>query len=488
MNRIRDVFRTRQATAPPVEYTPLEPENGELEEEDGGYDPPSMTSSTVLLSPRGNKTFLGGQQQRVSWFDYSVFLVLGVAMLWAWNCFLAAAAYFQMRFKDNKAILDTFQSSIMTVSTGATLLTTLFLSRLQKGAHYPRRIKIALIINSVVFILFALSTVWFTNISAGLYLSFTLLMVLGTAVSAGFFQNGLFAYVGSFDPIYTQGVMAGQGVAGVLPSIAQMVAVLAIPPRKDTENQEGGDDSTSASSKSAFVYFLTATVVSALALGLFFILVARHKERFHRSNHQTTATVEDNDQQLETNLNEPKETLSLLDLVKRLPLPAYTIFFTFALTMVFPVFTQATLSVNYPPAESSSSSSSVLSRPEVFIPFSFLVWNSGDLLGRIASGFPTLACTNPTILAIASTARVVYLPLYLMGNIKGRGAKVKSDFFYELVQFTFGLSNGYVGSNTMMVGPQLVVEEESAAAGGFMGLCLVAGLAVGSLASFLLGV
>ncbi|RVD85749.1 uncharacterized protein DFL_004057 [Arthrobotrys flagrans] len=466
MDRIRDIFHTRESTAP-VDYTPLEPENGEPDEADAGYDPPSMTSSAVLLSPRGNKTFSGAQQ--MSWFDYSVFLVLGVAMLWAWNCFLAAAAYFQMRFKDNKAILDTFQSSIMTVSTGATLITTLTLSYLQKSAHYPRRIIIALIINSVVFILFALSTVSFTDISAGVYLAFTLLMVLGTAVSAGFFQNGLFAYVGCFDPIYTQGVMSGQGVAGVLPSIAQMVAVLAIPP-KSPESQ--GDKTASASPKSAFVYFLTATAVSCVALFLFFILVSRHKERFHRSNHRSADEPE---------ANEPKEILSLLDLIKRLPLPAYTIFFNFALTMVFPVFTQATLSVNPP-------SSSVLSRPEVFIPFSFLIWNTGDLIGRVICGFPRIACTNPTTLAIAATVRVVYIPLYWLGNIKGRGAKVQSDFFYELVQFTFGLTNGYVGSNTMMLGPQLVPEEESAAAGGFMGLCLVAGLAVGSAASFLLSV
>ncbi|KAK6519640.1 hypothetical protein TWF281_003464 [Arthrobotrys megalospora] len=469
MDRIRDIFRTRQSTAP-VDYTPLEGENGELDDADAGYDPPSMTSSTVLLSPRGAKTFHGAQ--RISWFDYSVFLVLGVAMLWAWNCFLAAAAYFQMRFKDNKAILDTFQSSIMTVSTAATLVTTLALSHLQKSAHYPRRITIALIINSVVFVLLALSTVWFTGISAGVYLAFTLLMVLGTAVSAGFFQNGLFAYVGGFDPIYTQGVMSGQGVAGVLPSIAQMIAVLVIPP-KAQENQE--DKTASASPKSAFLYFLTATVVSCAALFLFLILVSRHKERFHRSNHHTA------DELTEPEANEPKETLSLLTLIKKLPLPAYTIFFNFALTMVFPVFTQATLSVNPP-------SSSLLSRPEIFIPFSFLIWNTGDLIGRVVCGFPSIACTNPTILAIAATARTVYIPLYWLGNIKGRGAKVQSDFFYELVQFTFGLTNGYVGSNTMMLGPQLVPEEESAAAGGFMGLCLVAGLAAGSAASFLLNV
>ncbi|KAK6543910.1 hypothetical protein TWF694_000629 [Orbilia ellipsospora] len=471
MDRIREVFRTRKlGSTAPVEYTPLEGEVGDLDGDvDAAYDPPSMTSSTVLLSPRTNRAF--ADSQPISLFDYVVFLVLGVAMLWAWNCFLAAAAYFQMRFRNNKAILDTFQSSIMTVSTATTLILTLTLSHMQRSAHYPYRITCALVINMVVFILLALSTILFTDISAGVYLAFTLLMVLGTAVSAGFFQNGLLSYVAGFAPIYSQAMMSGQGVAGVLPAIAQMISVLAIPP-KSHESQD--DKAATASPKSAFVYFLAATVVSGVALLFFTIHLNRHNDKNH-SNHPVA------DGLAESDALPPKKNLSLWQLLKKLPLTGYTVFFTFALTMVFPVFTQATFSVN-------SSPSSVFSRPDVFIPFSFLVWNSGDLIGRVVCGFPRIACTNPTILAMASTARLVYIPLYFLCNIKGGGAKVNSDFFYELVQFTFGLTNGYVGSNAIMLAPRLVSEDESQAAGGFMGLCLVAGLAAGSVSSFLLRV
>ncbi|KAF3915387.1 hypothetical protein AA313_de0207472 [Arthrobotrys entomopaga] len=474
MDRIREVFRTRKAdSTPPVEYTPLEGEAGDLDGDvDAAYDPPSMTSSTVLLSPRASRAF--ADSRPVSRFDYLVFLTLGVAMLWAWNCFLAAAAYFQMRFRNNKAILDTFQSSIMTVSTATTLILTLTLSHMQRSAHYPYRITCALVINIVVFILLALSTILFTDASAGVYLAFTLLMVLGTAVSAGFFQNGLLSYVAGFAPIYSQAMMSGQGVAGVLPAIAQMISVLVIPPKS---HEEQDDKAASASPKSAFVYFLAATVVSGAAL-LFFTI---HLNRHHHNNNKTHSSHPVADGLAESDDLTPKKNISLWQLLKKLPLTAYTVFFTFALTMIFPVFTQATFSVN-------SSPSSVFSRPDVFIPFSFLVWNSGDLIGRVVCGFPRIACTNPTILAIASTARLVYLPLYFLCNIKGGGAKVNSDLFYEFVQFTFGLTNGYVGSNAIMLAPSLVSEDESQAAGGFMGLCLVAGLAAGSVSSFLLRV
>ncbi|KAK6341196.1 hypothetical protein TWF696_008283 [Orbilia brochopaga] len=486
MDGILSFLRNGSRSKRSVNYTPL---GGEHDGADAelDQDPPSMTSSTELLPPREDRDF-DSVRRPIMWFDYTVFLVLGVAMLWAWNCFLAAAAYFQGRFRDNKTILDTFQSSIMTVSTVTTLLTTLALSHLQRTAHYPRRITCALIINIVVFILLALSTILFTGISAGAYLAFTLVMVLSTAMAAGFFQNGLFAYVGPFGPIYAQAVMAGQGVAGVLPAIAQMISVLAIPPRapeeERSESQQGPTKPPEASPKSAFAYFLTATAVSGAALFLFFILMSRHnatdKEARDQPNGGGGSSHPIVDELAEPDaIREPRKHTSLLTLLRKLPLPAFTIFFTFALTMVFPVFTQAILSVNPP-------STSVVTRPEVFIPFAFLVWNLGDLLGRVVCGVPGVVCRNPQLLAAGAAARVLWIPLYLLCNVKGRGARVDSDWFYWVVQVTFGVTNGYIGSSTMMLGPTLVEEEEVAAAGGFMGLCLVAGLAAGSAASFLL--
>ena len=62
---------------------------------------------------------------------------------------------------------------------------------------------------------------------------------------------------------------------------------------------------------------------------------------------------------------------------------------------------------------------------------------------------------------------------------------VESDLFYLLlVQFPFGLTNGWLGASSMMAAGEWVAEGEREAAGGFMGLCLVAGLAVGSVLSF----
>jgi equilibrative nucleoside transporter 1/2/3 len=90
------------------------------------------------------------------------------------------------------------------------------------------------------------------------------------------------------------------------------------------------------------------------------------------------------------------------------------------------------------------------------------------------------------LLFLLAIARLAFIPLYLLCNIGGRGSAISSDFFYLfVVQIFFGVSNGYIGSNCMMGFVEWVDPEEREAAGGFMSLCLVAGLTAGSFLSFL---
>ncbi|KAA6411420.1 MAG: nucleoside transporter family [Lasallia pustulata] len=149
--------------------------------------------------------------------------------------------------------------------------------------------------------------------------------------------------------------------------------------------------------------------------------------------------------------------------------------------MVFPVFTQEILSVR-PAADAPP-----LLQPACFIPLAFMFWNAGDLAGRLLTLLPTLSLVRyPQALFAMALARLGFIPLYLLCNIRGRGAVVGSDAFYlVVVQFLFGATNGYLGSSCMMGAAEWVEVEEREAAGGFMGLMLVGGLTTGSLLSFL---
>lgn len=401
------------------------------------------------------------------------------------NMFLAAAPYFQRRFESSDWLLTHFQSAIISVSTVTNLGSVIVLTKLQSRASYPKRIASSLVVNNICFTLLALSTVFFRHVSADSYFAFLMLMVFAASLATGLSQNGVFAFVSGFGrEEYTQAIMTGQAIAGVLPCIArksprfyqqighadqelEIVSVLSVP-QKDAEDAP-------ESSVSAFSYFLTATAVSTLALSAFLYLVRRHSlhgEITHAAEDRNGAEQED----------PPKrKVVGFWTLCKKLRWLATAVFLCFAVTMVFPVFTQAILSVQDP------STAPRLFQRASFIPLAFLLWNAGDLVGRLLTLMPQLRLTQyPRFLFTFSLLRLVFIPLYLLCNVRGRGAAVESDAFYLIiVQFLFGLSNGWLGSNCMMGAVEWVDVDEREAAGGFMGLMLVAGLTVGSLLSFL---
>ncbi|KAL2007704.1 hypothetical protein VTN00DRAFT_7686 [Thermoascus crustaceus] len=405
-------------------------------------------------------------ESRFSLLEYSIFFLLGIAMLWAWNMFLAAAPYFHHRFDSSEWAVKHYQPSILSVSTVTNLASATTLAKLQKNASYSKRITLSLMINIVVFSLLAFSTVLSKGVSVGVYFAFVLVMVFGASLATGVNQNGVFSYVSGFGRgEYTQAIMAGQGVAGVLPCIVQIIAVLAVPEQKDGVRQE--------SSKSAFAYFATSTAVSALALASFFYLERRQSRAVSKVlDEADDETVSD---------NADRKTIGLWTLFKKLRWMALALFLCFAVTMVFPVFTAEIESVRDP------SDRPRLLQQATFIPLAFLLWNTGDLIGRVSVLIPQIPLVRyPKVLFSLAISRLVFIPLYMLCNVRGRGAAVNSDAFYLFfVQLLFGITNGYIASSCMVGAAQWVAVEERHAAGGFMSLMLVAGLTVGSLLSFL---
>jgi len=395
-------------------------------------------------------------------------------MLWAWNMFLAAAPYFQSRFSSSEWLLTHFQPAIVTTSSIASLIFISILAKVQRHASYPKRITASISLNLIIFTLFALSTVLFRHISAQSYFAFLITMVFCAGLAAALCQNGLFAFTAGFGVgEYTHAIMTGQAVAGLLPCIVQIVSVLSVP------EKDPGKDAGDESPKSAFIYFLTAIAVSGTALIAFTYLARRHPDYFFGK----IAIDHDNDADVRMEESEliERKVVGMMTLFRKLKWLATGCFVTFAGTMVYPVFTEEILSVR------AAETSPRLFQPACFIPLGFLMWNAGDFVGRMATAIPRLSIRQrPLLVFILSILRLLFLPLYLLCNIRGRGAIISSDIFYLfVVQFLFGVSNGFLGSTCMMAASEWVDPEEREATGGFMGLCLVGGLTTGGFLSFL---
>lgn len=378
--------------------------------------------------------------------------------------FLAAFPYFQSRFHASPWILIHFPSAITSVSTVTGLAGMLLLTHFQRGASYPYRIITSLLINTCLFVILALSTVLFPSSSASVYFTFLIFIVFATSAATSLCQNGLFAYISTFGiGEYMQANMVGQAIAGVLPCIARIISVL-------SAEEAGAEQKTT---KSVFSYFLTAVGVSVLALGAFLVLLNKHEGKGKAVINGANVAEEEEERP-------ERKVLGMWTLFRKLRWLALAIIVCFSVTMLFPVFTQEIYSVR-PPTEAPR-----LLRPDCFIPLAFLIWNIGDLAGRILTLIPTLILTrHPRLLFFLSIFRCAFIPLYLVCNVHNRGALINSDFFYLFfVQFLFGVTNGYVGALCMMGAAEQVDPDEREAAGAFMGLMLVGGLAAGSLLSF----
>lgn len=375
---------------------------------------------------------------------------------------LAAFPYFETRFYTSGWIMLHFTSAITSVSTVTGLVFMLLLAHRQRNASYSNRVIVSLIVSSCLFMILALSTTIFTSVSAEAYFAFLMFVVFGTSSATSFCQNGLFAYVSKLGVSeHTQAIMMGNAIAGVLPCIARIVTVLLA--------DEAG---TVEKKTSVFAYFQTATGVSILALGAFLLLLNRQKFK-------DRAVISGADDADEAERPERK-VLGLLTLFSKLRWLSLAMIICFGATMLFPVFTPQIYSVQ-PLATAPR-----LFHPDSFIPLAFLAWNTGDLVGRILILIPSLVLTRyPRLLFFMSIFRCAFIPLYLVCNVHNRGALINSDFFYLFfVQFLFGVSNGYIGSSCMVAAAQWVEADEREAAGAFMGLMLVVGLACGSLLSF----
>lgn len=381
--------------------------------------------------------------------------------------FLAAAPYFHGRFEGSELIQSKYQSSITTTSTFTSLVVVWVLTKMQKSASYPSRINLALLINIAVFALLTISTCVYMDASPRAYFTFVLLMVMFTSVATGLLQNGVLSFAAGFGrPEYMQAVVAGQAVAGILPALAQLVSVLYFPPQ---------ENDSSSGRTSAFVCFLAAVCISVAAVMSLAPLVRRHA--------LVTATrIVDGFSEATEGMQGAEEGLrkvtSMGTLFRKLRWLSSGVALIFTVTMFFPVFTSKILSVH-------DASSSTLFTPAAFISLGFFFWNLGDLLGRLGVILPIQLTSYPLALFVLSVLRVAHVPLYLLCNIDGRGAKVSSDLFYLfVVQLPFGFTNGWLCSRLMTSAADWVDETEREAAGSFMGLSIIVGLLVGSLLSF----
>lgn len=427
---------------------------------------------------------------KLSQLKYFTFTIIGIALLWPWNCFLSASAFYSERFEHSPQLVRIYSSTMMSVSTITSALYNYYLSQVQVGVNYNHRVNVGFSMTIGVFVIMAFSCVLNVFITMDDYLFFTglMIMVFISAAATCLAQNGTMATVNVMGSLYANGVMVGQAIAGVLPSSALIISILIVGDKKgdaDKENQYMDKN------YGVFIYYITASLIAVLSISLLYFTNHYKVENTYKTLNQMVEEQQPLNSSDDDSEEEPEVTqktyVPFMVLWSKLKLIVLTIFLTFGITLIFPVFASTVESVH-------KNSDHTLLQRKIFIPFIYLVWNLGDLLGRVCCGKPRMAVLikNPKVLLMYSIARLIFIPLFLTCNVNSASsgktnAIINSDIWYILLQFLFGLSNGQLCTSCfMIVGNNCDTDDEKEAAGGFTTVFLSVGLAFGSVFSYLL--
>ncbi|KAK6456675.1 nucleoside transporter-domain-containing protein [Scheffersomyces xylosifermentans] len=426
---------------------------------------------------------------RYSQLKYVTFTIIGIALLWPWNAFLSASAYYADRFGHSPGLIKIYSSTMMSVSTIASTLFNYYLSQAQSGVNYTFRVNLGFWITIGIFVFMAISCVsdLFIRMVDSVFFTLLMGMVLASAMATCLAQNGTMAIVNVLGGIYANAVMVGQAVAGVLPACALIISILLVGDRKGAATD---DDYVIEKNYGVFVYYITASLIAIVSIVLLYWTDHYRTESAYRALNQLVEDepiTEATEPALEPVMTQEKYVPFSL-LWSKLKYIVSTIFLTFSITLIFPVFASNIESTH-------TDSTNKFFRKEIFIPFIYLIWNLGDLLGRILCGFPRLKMliTNPKTLLVYSISRLIFIPLFWTCNIhpysaaNKSSALINSDLWYILLQLLFGISNGQLCTSCfMIVGDYCDNDDEKEAAGGFTTVFLSVGLAVGSVLSYLL--
>ncbi|GMM38491.1 nucleoside transmembrane transporter [Saccharomycopsis crataegensis] len=455
-----------------------------------------------------NRTIWGKKYQlTLHQLQYLTFVLIGVALLWPWNCFLSASEYYTTRFTktNGESYARIYSSTMMSVSTIAQLAFNYYLSERQNGANYYKRFISGQVVNSLIFLIMAGSCVAFLGIKPGPFFALLMVMILGSSLCCCSSQNGSMAIVNIYGPLYAQGLMVGQAIAGVLPSISLIASIIIVGEKPQVEHVE--------KNYGVMTYYLTSTVVSCLSLVGFLAFIYKyafegpsiedHDDHHHyvqlvdESGDVDNQLIEENEEEFlardEEGHHNNSQHVPFSYLFSKLNSIVITLVLVFVVSLIFPVFASNIESVNKPAGEDISNGIH-FSNSNIFIPLAFMVWNIGDLVGRVVCGYEFFQIHNEKAMLIYSIARSLFIPFLFMCNLNDSASSsnnhgsplLNSDVVYLFIQFMYGATNGHLCSNCFMnVGPKFTKDQEKKAAGGFTTVFLSIGLAVGSVCSYI---
>lgn len=459
--------------------------------------------------------------------------VLGVATLLPWNIFITETQFFEVRSHNlptwEKAA-DAIKSIIPLCFQVPNVAALLVAVRYQQRLSMDQQVLYPLIIGFAVILMAGLMATA-EHMPGTVLMSLTFPGVVLLGLSSAFLQGGVFALAAQRGALFINSCITGQGLAGLAVALLSFVTQAAGP-----VDGSGKPPTPEQVSGPAAYYFLgSSMVVAGSVLG--YLNIRRQLPAAAKSALEEPLLVEEGVHSNGTatgngaaangggalsngaDADDAASAAALADasggddgsgempvsqLLSKLWGYCAVVVATFGVTLlVFPAITSSVCSRHNPAVTERGTTAfagCAASSPEgrfygdLFVPFSFVLFNLGDVLGRVAAGLGPWARTSPPLhfLGLYAAARLV-LPVALVfcNVITPAGWVVPpllggNDAWPMLLVLLLGLTNGHLGLLALMHAPSTLPPAARKQSGPVLSFCVVSGLISGSMLSLVL--
>jgi solute carrier family 29 (equilibrative nucleoside transporter), member 1/2/3 len=483
------------------------PNKESLDDDDNGTN--DLLNNDSLMSNNIDENIVQIENTQARLIYWACFCQ-GVGMLFPWNVFITAAAYFSLRFVGTSVERD-FEQAFSFSYTFANLI--IFLLLLRFGSIPGFNLKKAVVIPNVITAgLFLLAAIFvFTPMSGGVLFALTIISVLLCGSFAACLQAGIFGLTARLPTQFTQAVFGGQGAAGATVSILSLFSSLSA---GCTSGKEMKIPTIEDIAPQSFAYFFASSAVVLICMAIFVWLTKTSyvTSQLNEANVLLSPALPSTDASVNTSLG--ISTTSWWNLLEELKEHCFGVCLTFTVTLCLFPGLAANIQSYHNPYNEQCPPTGILYGFGVWQSFLFLIFNIGDTVGRqltlLGSAVP------PKKVWLISVGRLIFIPLFMTCNLKhidgnviasdNKSAVVSggagggsgsyspssvsvlssgSDFWPCLLMLLFAASNGWCAGLEMMNGPKTCkYSQDQSRAGTLLAFFMTLGLLLGSLMSF----
>ncbi|XP_075466712.1 equilibrative nucleoside transporter 3 isoform X1 [Ascaphus truei] len=412
---------------------------------------------------------------------YIIFFMLGVGSALPWNFIATAKHYWIYKLRncsdeplpegpeisDLSNYFESYFSIASAVPSVPCLIVNFFLvNRVSSNV----RVLSSLVVMLLVFVLLTVLVKIDTSSWTKEFFALTLVCIAILSGASNILTASVFGVTGRFPMKHSQALISGQAMGGTVSAVAAVVDLAA----------------ASNVTDSALAYFLTADLFVIICIAVYLVLPRMEYSRYYMricderppNSSPESSSQEDVSNALPKTIPRNRNSPPIRPILRKITVLGACLFYTFFISIIiFPTISASIESVD-------KSTGSVWTN-KYFTPLTcFLVYNFADWSGRQITAWIQSPGPNSKLLPALVMLRTLFIPLFIFSNYQPRKhidkVLFQSDAYPAIFIALLGLSNGYLGTLSMVYGPKVVPKELAEGAAVMMSFFLSLGLAVGS--------